>query len=76
MIRAKPGDVPDLHGFGWISWGRWMNTMNTTNTEENSWGYNTHTHTNRFFLVGPIHLLDRGCEKRPSGRSPAKRSTN
>src|SRR5215213_7194016 len=40
LIRAKPRDVPDLHGFEGIRGGRWMNAMNT-------WGGNAgiHTHT-------------------------------
>ena len=43
MIRAKPKDVPDLHGFGWISWGRWKNAKNTKNTKNMR---NSLTHTN------------------------------
>src|SRR5215203_4750143 len=73
MIRAKPRDVPDLHGFEGIRGGRWMNAMNTWGKR----GDTTHTRTQfEFSLVGSKHQLDRGCEKRPSGRSPAKRSTN
>ena len=45
MIRAKPKDVPDLHGFGWNSWGRWMNAMNTKNVRGIVGIHNTHTHT-------------------------------
>jgi hypothetical protein len=46
MIRAKPRDVPDLHGFEGIRGGRWMNAMNT-------WGGNagiqhTHAHNSSF----------------------------
>jgi len=41
LIRAKPRDVPDLHGFEGIRGGRWMNAMNT-------WGKRGDTHTHRY----------------------------
>ena len=73
MIWAKPRDVPDLHGFEGIRGGE------VDERDEHVGETRGYTHTRiqfEFSLVGSKHQLDRDCRKRPSGRSPAKRSTN
>ncbi len=76
MIWAKPRDRPDLHGFGWDSWGKVVDHDEHDEHGGESGDTNSHTHTNRYVLVGPNHQLDRSREKRPFGRSPAKRPTD
>ncbi len=45
MIRAKPRDRPDLHGFGWNSWGKVVEHDEHDEHGGESGDTNSHTHT-------------------------------